>query len=583
MYNLIQTMDAIRGLPTQDVMKYANGSNPDVPAYLALAELNRRKQIEDTSSAFYGQQPTVKEQIESSLTGAPRGQMNPTAPSQGQTNPTQLPPQLAPSPTAPSRALGAPQANIAGAPVGQVNPASAPPMPPQGLPPTGMARGGLASLPLPHMFRQNSYAGGGIVAFAEPTDTTVGVQAIDQLGSQLDSVKSRLNSLTPPGISSRVNPAAMEDYNAQKAQLQSQYNALNSQYQDAIKSVGLDKPAMGQLNKNMRLVPVANPAMQQLTGIKPPPFADSDAAEQADRMTGNKVEPTAVPKDPNKQASATTSGQVSTARPPAFSQQAPTSQDLTDEQLFARRKKLEELAGVSADPMADIKRRYAAIEAKRAAQEAEDPYNRTIERLAEFATAAPEKGFGYQAAMSAKAGAKLEREQEALRDKQATEMASLQGNIAKEDDARKRGDVKGVEEARAAQQKNKMDLAELEVKRMNAQANMVQANRPTQYSEMIALAKNNPELFAKMQGQSKSGMMTLEEAYKAVIQDPMNATLTEEQKRQKAKELYNWASAGGNSAPKVMSMADVRETAKKSGRTEQQVIDAAKSKGYTIQ
>jgi hypothetical protein len=100
---------------------------------------------------------------------------------------------------------------------------------------------------------------------------------------------------------------------------------------------------------------------------------------------------------------------------------------------------------------------------------------------------------------------------------------------------------------------------------------------------MIALAKNNPELFAKMQGQSKSGMMTLEEAYKAVIQDPMNATLTEEQKRQKAKELYNWASAGGNSAPKVMSMADVRETAKKSGRTEQQVIDAAKSKGYTIQ
>jgi hypothetical protein len=534
MYNLIQTMDAIRGLPTQDVMKYANGSNPDVPAYLALAELNRRKQIEDTSSAFYGQQPTVKEQIESSLTGAPMGQVNPTAPSQGQTNPTQLPPQLAPSPTAPSRALGAPQANVAGAPVGQVNPASAPPMPPQGLPPTGMARGGLASLPLPHMFRQTSYAGGGIVAFNDGTEDKTVRDAANAKQMQEDR-EGFLSGLKKFGAA-----AADVVTLPQRAAA----GVLNTGIRGARAVTGIDIPYIYGDSPDMvnSMTPyydhfVRKPEEQAKKANVP----DSDAAEKADRMTG-KVEPTAVPANPNKQASSTTSGQM---RPPAFSQQAPAAQDLTDEQLFARRKKLEELAGVSADPMADIKKRYAAIEAKRAAQEADDPYNRTIERLAEFATAAPEKGFGYQAAMSAKAGAKLEREQEALRDKQATEMASLQGNIAKEDDARKRGDVKGVEEARAAQQKNKMDLAELEVKRMNAQANMVQANRPTQYSEMIALAKNNPELFAKMQGQSKSGMMTLEEAYKAVIQDPMNATLTEEQKRQKARDLYNWASSGG--------------------------------------
>jgi hypothetical protein len=42
-------------------------------------------------------------------------------------------------------------------------------------------------------------------------------------------------------------------------------------------------------------------------------------------------------------------------------------------------------------------------------------------------------------------------------------------------------------------------------------------------------------------------------------------------------------SVSGQGAPKVMSMADVKETAKKSGRTEKEVIDAAKSKGYTIQ
>ena len=54
MYNLIQIQDAIKGLPVDDVMKYARGANPDVPAYLALAELNRRKQLQDTSMAFYG-------------------------------------------------------------------------------------------------------------------------------------------------------------------------------------------------------------------------------------------------------------------------------------------------------------------------------------------------------------------------------------------------------------------------------------------------------------------------------------------------------------------------------------------------
>ena len=34
---------------------------------------------------------------------------------------------------------------------------------------------------------------------------------------------------------------------------------------------------------------------------------------------------------------------------------------------------------------------------------------------------------------------------------------------------------------------------------------------------------------------------------------------------------------------KVMTMADVKATAASSGRTEQQVIDAAKARGYTIQ
>jgi hypothetical protein len=40
---------------------------------------------------------------------------------------------------------------------------------------------------------------------------------------------------------------------------------------------------------------------------------------------------------------------------------------------------------------------------------------------------------------------------------------------------------------------------------------------------------------------------------------------------------------GGGSQVKVMSRADVAATAKASGKTEQQVIEAAQARGFTIQ
>ena len=485
MFNLIETQQALKGLPLPDVMKYANGNNPEVPSYLALSELQRRKALEETQSAFVGQQPTVKDQIESGLTALPQGQVNPTQAPTGMVNPTQMPPQLAPTPVAPNKSM------LTAAPAG-VQPNAAPPVP-------KMAEGGLSNLPLPHMFRQTSYAHGGIVAFAEPTDATVGAQAIDQLGSELDATKARLNSLKPPGLASRVDPTALEKYNAEKAALQQEYDTINSRYQGAIESAGLNRPAQMQLNKNMRLMPVANPVVQQLINPapKPPAFADSDAAEQADRMTGNKVEPTKVPADPNKQASNTSSGQLkknpaapsapaapaAPANPILNPEQFQAKPDLTDAQLLERRKALEKLAGVEADPMRDVKDRYAKLEAKRAAQEAEDPSDRLIARLAAFSQAKATDGLGAQMGESAIAGAKMQKEQEALRDKQATDMNALQLNIAKEEDARKRGDVSAVESARAAQEKNKQDLMKLGIDATNATTNQINAAANTLSSQ----------------------------------------------------------------------------------------------------
>ena len=63
--NLVQIQDHLRGLPTQALMAYANGQNPEVPPYLALGVLNQRKQMEQAPA--HPAQGSVKEQIEQSL------------------------------------------------------------------------------------------------------------------------------------------------------------------------------------------------------------------------------------------------------------------------------------------------------------------------------------------------------------------------------------------------------------------------------------------------------------------------------------------------------------------------------------
>ena len=70
--NLIQVQDQLKSLPNdprtmQALTAYANGANPAVPPYLALGELNRRKQLIERAQAEQASQPpqgTVKDQIE---------------------------------------------------------------------------------------------------------------------------------------------------------------------------------------------------------------------------------------------------------------------------------------------------------------------------------------------------------------------------------------------------------------------------------------------------------------------------------------------------------------------------------------
>jgi hypothetical protein len=115
--NLIQVQDRLKDMPTQAIMSYANGSNPEVPPYLALGELNRRKQMEQKHAE--APQGTVKDQIEQSVKLA---QAQKAAQAQGQQKMTEaMGGQQNPVPSGTPQPEGQPEAGIAQLPTGPMN------------------------------------------------------------------------------------------------------------------------------------------------------------------------------------------------------------------------------------------------------------------------------------------------------------------------------------------------------------------------------------------------------------------------------------------------------------------------------
>lgn len=153
--NLIQIQEHLKDLPTQAIMAYANGKNPEVPPYMALGEMNRRKNMEQR--AAQAPDSSVKEKLESELN------QQLALPGIGQGMNMRINPAGMPQPVPAAQPQMAP-------PMPKMdNPALALSMPPQQMSQPGqapgMAGGGLATLPVdPDMF---NYAPGGIVAFAD--------------------------------------------------------------------------------------------------------------------------------------------------------------------------------------------------------------------------------------------------------------------------------------------------------------------------------------------------------------------------------------------------------------------------------
>ena len=139
--NIIQIQDRLKGMPKEAIIQYVQNPTGEVPTYLALGELQRRKTMESKYNAMKPEAPSVAEQI-----------VQENMPTGLASMPTQdvMPPQSG---------VGAPQ--------------------PQPQPtPDMMASSGIGALPAGNVGQ--NYAGGGIVAFEE------GGSVLDKYGPVLE-------------------------------------------------------------------------------------------------------------------------------------------------------------------------------------------------------------------------------------------------------------------------------------------------------------------------------------------------------------------------------------------------------------
>jgi len=140
--NLIQIQERLKDVPLNAVITYANGSNPDIPPYLALAEIQRRNSAQQKAQQAQPPDSSVKDQIERKAMEQGTNQLAADQAKQQQAR-QQMIQQL--SQQQQSIPEGLPQ--------------------PEGMPEAAFADGGIVGLPVnSNMFNFNS---GGIVSFAD--------------------------------------------------------------------------------------------------------------------------------------------------------------------------------------------------------------------------------------------------------------------------------------------------------------------------------------------------------------------------------------------------------------------------------
>jgi hypothetical protein len=233
--------------------------------------------------------------------------------------------------------------------------------------------------------------------------------------------------------------------------------------------------------------PNLNPDEQQLVSFpqeRPNKRVLTDAqiaAELAKSQTAPAVAPARpAPKPGSYEA-------ILASLPPAPELTTSAPESLNRAQAFENIKENQRLAGVVENPYEEVNKRQVAKEKREQEVYERGGIDRLIAQASAFAKADPARGIGYQGAVSAEASAVLQKEQDIIRDKQETAAIEFRKSIAKEEDAKRRGDAAGIEAAVTAREKAQSDYEKLRF-----DAAKVQNDRGT-LAEKIFSAGNTAE------------------------------------------------------------------------------------------
>jgi hypothetical protein len=615
--NLIQIQDRLKDLPTQAIMGYANGENPQVPPYLALGELNRRKQMEKQPAQ--APQGTVKDNIEQqvgllSLQKLRQGQMAQQSAMQGAQAPTI--PEGSPEPTE------QPEEEMA------------------------MAAGGITRLPAGDM----SFASGGIIAFAEGdlvNDPASG-RELDNAKIAVEQAQSKLRRYGP--VERNRDPGGYQAAQEAIAGATAALRQAEANYARDMSAAGVDRAAMnikdvGALRQTMP------PVVQQ---ARPQPVMDPNnqsAAETARLLRQNAGIGSIAPAPAPSATPAAPSAPPMAQMPQAPAAPAPVSaaMQLLNSEMSAstRPTPLTEFVPPKQTPIGEEYLRYVAEREGKSKQDDERFKQREADRAKrDFFQALIDSGeasrgqkgigavfggFGRSAGRAATEADERQIAYEKVQQERQDNNAKLKFEIANLRRAEERGDAKSIYDSKvkifeyqqkdrelavqAAGQTARIESAERisdkeissreRTANLDRQARASVAGMPSAEQRMAEkvigsyLEKNPGKSYfegfqAYRNAQTGSGerqdlneLKTLQKVYSDSVANPMTPAA------QKAKDaalleavnakISQMAGIGSIAGGKTMSMADVKATAASSGKTEQQVIEAAKSRGYTIQ
>lgn len=450
--NLVQIQERLKDLPTQAVMAYANGQNPQVPPYLALGELNRRKQMEQ--QAAQPPRGTVKDNIEQQvglmqLQKARQGQMAQQSAMQGANVPTI--PQGTPEP------MEQPESEMA------------------------MAAGGLTSLPAGDM----EFGSGGIIAFADEG-------LVDEAKAAAKAAKEKLY-----GYGLRQRQQDPEGYAAAQAESAIAEEKLNK----ALRS-NADLGPAGAMGKSMiapqQAAPISRPVQmatpQQMEAVVPPAPVNAPApAVPPGGIVTTLNQPAAprpsAPKPPAPPAAAPVSaaqkfqegiltGTGLPALPGEYAppKQAPIGEDYMKYMTDREQKRREDALKVQDVEAARAKRDFfnaliAGGEATRGQKGIGALFSGAGRSLGESMTAAEERALAFQ------------EKQQQLADNDAKTRYEI-ANLRR---AEERGDSKAVYES-------KLKIAELNTQRGQLQGQIANAMAQNESQERIARQNNLTQL-----------------------------------------------------------------------------------------